>query len=358
MKKRNRETRGFSIYEHNIDLEYVIHLDKANKYFDTYQGTELENSSVVFKTDCDGYIYPSRIYENPDITIVFMGDSSVECTYVEQEKRYPYLVGRKLEQYWNKKINSFNAGVSGADTLSLMRVLLDKIFPEHPNIILFTNVKSELLFLLQKNGDPLCGANNGKPRVVYPDEIYYRNLKTRIKKAISIVIPLRLHSFKIKRLGLQKNKNEFLKSTEKVINLRTSEEIEGVCQATIEMFRKDLIAFISLCRCRNIPLVLMTQANMYNTDEMRDRVQEYYEKYEMPTTCVSYSDYIYMYKKCNLIIKEIAAEYDVEFIDLDESVTHDRKHIYDAVHYTNVGSKEVSDIIIKKMTNMQNVYVE
>ena len=51
------------------------------------------------RTDAQGFMLPYNRYEKPDLTLVFLGGSTVACIYVEEENRFPYLVGTS----WRKK---------------------------------------------------------------------------------------------------------------------------------------------------------------------------------------------------------------------------------------------------------------
>ena len=44
---------------------------------------------------------------------IFFGGSTTECIFVEESKRFPYLLTRILQRSDGTLINSLNAGVSG-----------------------------------------------------------------------------------------------------------------------------------------------------------------------------------------------------------------------------------------------------
>lgn len=48
------------------------------------------------RVDENGFIMPSKIYDQPDMSIVFLGGSTTECLYMDEENRFPYLTGRIL----------------------------------------------------------------------------------------------------------------------------------------------------------------------------------------------------------------------------------------------------------------------
>ena len=73
----------------------------------------LVQKPYVIRVDRQGFIMPSKVHDRPDLTIVFLGGSTTECIYVDEDDRFPYLVGRLLERQTHLKVNSYNAARSG-----------------------------------------------------------------------------------------------------------------------------------------------------------------------------------------------------------------------------------------------------
>lgn len=289
MKKS--ELRGFSIFEHGCFLKYDIILDDKNKYYETFKNSDVDGTISHFETDSNGFIQPSKIHTVADWNIVFMGDSTVECSFVQPEKRFPYLVGRKIEQAIEKKVNSYNAGVSGADTLSLMKVLLLKIFPMEPDMIVLCNTDRELVYLLSENEQDthhMKGAENGKKKIIdYRDWIVNASLKRRLWVCLQLIFRKKLRQTLNYKEENEMASTSYLNDTENVL----------------ELFEKDLQAFISLCQARNIPLVLMTQANQYGKKN-GDRLQKLYDINMYPITNIKYDEYCNLITKANELIRK------------------------------------------------------
>ena len=79
---------------------------------------KLENREYILRIDDNGFIVPSKVHEYPDRTIVFLGGSTTECFYVDEEKRWPYLAGRLLENDTGLKVNAYNAGMSAINSFN------------------------------------------------------------------------------------------------------------------------------------------------------------------------------------------------------------------------------------------------
>jgi hypothetical protein len=95
----------------------------------------LAQKEYVLRVDRQGFIMPSKIHDHPDLTLAFLGGSTTECTYVDEDNRFPYLVGRLLERETHLKVNSYNAGRSGNNTLHCLNILLNKVVNLKPDIV-------------------------------------------------------------------------------------------------------------------------------------------------------------------------------------------------------------------------------
>lgn len=332
---KRSELRGFSIFEHGCGLKYDIMLDDKNKYYETFKNSDVDGTISHFETDSNGFIQPSKIHTVADWNIVFMGDSTVECSFVQPEKRFPYLVGRKIEQAIEKKVNSYNAGVSGADTLSLMKVLLLKIFPMEPDMIVLCNTDRELVYLLSENKQDthhMKGAENGKKKIIdYRDWIVNASLKRRLWVCLQLIFRKKLRQTLNYKEENEMASTSYLNDTENVL----------------ELFEKDLQAFISLCQARNIPLVLMTQANQYGKKN-GDRLQKLYDINMYPITNIKYDEYCNLITKANELIRKKSDLRGISVIDL-ERFAENKELLYDQVHYTNEGSVIVSNYISEQI---------
>ncbi|MBM3517900.1 MAG: SGNH/GDSL hydrolase family protein, partial [Alphaproteobacteria bacterium] len=100
--------------------------------------------SYTIATDVDGFIAPSRVHALADLTIAFLGGSTTETMFVAPENRFPFLVGRLLEQRLGIRVNSLNAAKSGNNTLHSIIVLTAKLLPLRPDFVLLTHNMNDL----------------------------------------------------------------------------------------------------------------------------------------------------------------------------------------------------------------------
>ena len=91
---------------------------------------------------------PSEKYANPDISLVFLGDSVTAELLVDEGNRFPYLSGVILEKEIGAKINSFNTSRTANNTLNSLDVLLNKIIPMKPDIAIMMHNNNDVAIML------------------------------------------------------------------------------------------------------------------------------------------------------------------------------------------------------------------
>lgn len=101
-------------------------------------------------TDRHGFIGPSEIYPQADKKILFLGGSTTECLYVDEEQRFVYLVGRQLEQLSGKKIHAYNGGKSANESHHSLNHFLNKGLGIEPDIaVMMHNINDLVMLRLQ-----------------------------------------------------------------------------------------------------------------------------------------------------------------------------------------------------------------
>jgi len=231
-------------------VKYVNPWDIGNpKYTDSVVVRD-----YLLRIDQDGFIMPSRLHTVPDWSLVFLGGSTTECMFVDESKRFPYVVGRLLEEETGKKINSFNGGKSGNTSFHFITTLLGKVIPLKPDVvIMMENINDLSVLLLEKsywNNNP----TRGPLLTILPDDhfwLYYifkgfKNLliKHFYDEAWGVIDSIR-----------KPPPDEFAERRGLIqIDERSTSEI-------LTAFQKNIELFVYICRLYNIVPVLMTQEN-------------------------------------------------------------------------------------------------
>jgi hypothetical protein len=291
------------------------------------------------RTDARGFILPYNRYEKPDLTLVFLGGSTVACIYVEEENRFPYLVGQLLAQKTGKKITSINSGVGGNNSLHSLDILLNKIIPVRPGVVVMMHNINDLVTLLY---DRTYWSEN-PTRAAIINFSFYKNLtglKALSTLARDMYIPnlhaaTRILSRKIFGKKVKDPDDEFASIRGKRLT---------VDQAVIlDEFKMNLNTFISLCRSRRITPVLMTQFSRYkaNPDPKVIKAMEGFES----DSKIPMGVFMELYARFNDAIREVGQQNGVLVIDLAALIPQDKQHMYDVVHLNSRGSQLAAQLI-------------
>jgi hypothetical protein len=123
-------TRHIRLREHNPSS--VLLRTPSKEYMKKVDS--LVEKQYRFEVDENGYIFPSTMHKDPDISILFLGGSTTESVYVEEDIRFPYLVGSLIGG--GRKVNSINSGVSGNNSMHSIDILLIREWKQGPILLL------------------------------------------------------------------------------------------------------------------------------------------------------------------------------------------------------------------------------
>jgi lysophospholipase L1-like esterase len=283
--------------------------------------------------DSNGFIAPSRKYDTPDKVIVFLGGSTTECMFVDQDQRFPYVAGRILEQETGAKINSYNGGMSGSNALNAMDILINKVIPLKPDVVVFMENINDLSTLLYEGSY----WHKGKARSPL-ETLKKRQLVGKLLK--EMFIP---------------NLNFAYRNLQKTLSGKDEDEFGGARgqklvfdQARMERdFAANLQTLICTCKAWSIVPVLMTQANRI-TDHPDPVVAAYIAR-DGRDTGISYQRFKALYDAFNDTIREVARKNQVMVIDLAREVPSDKTYLYDLVHLNDAGSQLAARIIAARL---------
>jgi hypothetical protein len=291
--------RNISLRELKPNYDYVR--IPAQKY------ETLEYKEYNLRTDKDAIIKPSFIHKNPDLQIFFIGGSTTECETVDEKFRFAYLVGRNLEKELKININSDNASKSGNNSLHSINILVNKLLPYKPDIVVMMHNINDLSTLFYEG-------------------TYWNNNKTIAPISCAL-----------------KNKTDLRKSDEwsnskwqhKILNNKKEQE------KLVKQYRQNLKLFINISRAKNIMPVLMTQANRIENDP------------NFKTSRGGEIDKVYkkLYVEFNQTIREVGKQEGILVIDLAKKIPADKKYIYDVVHLNKAGSIMAANIISNEIKN-------
>ncbi len=339
-----------SIRLRELTPELNIQVPITDTYLSHTSG--LNKKSAKIRVDKNGFIVPSRIHNNPDRTIVFLGGSTTECLFVEEESRFPFLVGRYLELDLGKSINSFNGGVSGNNSLDTINTLLNKVIPLKPDIVVaMENVNDRSILLYEGsywNNNPFHSP------IIYNDRVHdffrvakeikdwlFPNLFNALKETVKLDFVgtlKRLLRGESATPGTNRQ-NEFVGSQGAQ---RSYDEKQWINE-----FEMNLQTFIDISKARRITPVLMTMANRLTATP--DPVIKEAAKYEEETFGITYRQLKKSTDDFNEAVRRVGKRNGILVIDLARKVPQDVRYMYDAGHYNDEGSKFVARIIADEL---------
>lgn len=315
------------------------------------------SDNLEFKTyrtrfDEDGFLMPSKVFENPDRKIFFLGGSTTYCEYVDEETRFPVLAARLISEKTGLKVNGYNGGMSFNNSLHSINTLINKVIPHSPDVVVMMHAVNDAftLSVYETYWDP--NSQNVANLIEMPKpasgaraivrgfrDIAFPNLYQVVQKAVS---------------NLKQGD-----SGPAIAEEDLGHQFKGEKFYT-EKFRRNLCLFVAICRESGIEPVLMTQANRL-TESPDTAVANYIRflqgvgEYGNPAgrghyLPLTYGQYAALEHAFNETIRQVGAEKNVLVIDLEKSVPPSKEFMYDPFHYTGKGSELIAEIIAGKLS--------
>lgn len=277
--------------------------------------------------DAQGFIRPSQIHDHPEVVLAFLGGATTECLKVPELSRFPYLTGRIIEQETGLRVNSYNAGKSLNNSLHSLNILLNKILPLKPDIVVVMHNLNDLTTLICDQSywsqDTLSSPLTvNKPGLV-------NGLAQALRIGAQRLIP---HLF----WELQNNWRWFTERPPHSSELRTGAADPKVLDQTslVGRFKKNLQTFINICRARRITPILMTEPQRL-TDIGATGADH---RPQLP-------DVGELFTRFNQAIREVGADNEVRVIDLALQVPTAPEYLDDLGNVTEQGAKTMAKII-------------
>ncbi|MBU4231546.1 MAG: SGNH/GDSL hydrolase family protein [Proteobacteria bacterium] len=294
----------------------------------------LVQKPYVLRVDRQGFIMPAKIHDHPDLTIAFLGGSTTECVYVDEDNRFPYLVGRLLERQTHLKVNSYNAGRSGNNTLHCLNVLLNKVVNLKPDIVvLMENINDLAILMYDKtywNDHPSRSPLMEKP----PN---FKTVGQDLEQTFHLVRDLTFPNLarelkKLSPFGRQGKGDEFHGVRGKKITIDQD--------LLVREFSLNLQTFINICRAREITPVLMTQPSRL-TESPDPLIRKLMGSLEV-SQGITYAEFKAAFDRLNQAIRDVGAQNQVLVIDLAREIPPVKENICDVAHFNDQGSRLVA----------------
>jgi lysophospholipase L1-like esterase len=298
----------------------------------------LERRKYHFSTDGGGFIGP--IEEGASRKIVFLGGSTTECMYVDEERRFPYLVGKMLGEELGETVAAYNGGVSGNTSMHSNNILLNKVLPMNPDVVVLHHNINDLSVLMLEG--TYWNRNPSRSLVVEKDPETAPSIFFLLKKVKDLLIPnlyVRVKALFGLDFGDEAEQDEWAEQRGKRIGVREA--------AVFSAFGKSLQVFVDICKAHGIKPVLMTQASRLK--ESPDPVVRLsFERLERDFG-ISYTTYRGLHEGMNQVIRTVAQENGIQCIDLAGRVPRESAFLYDFAHYNEKGSALAAEIIADEL---------
>ena len=277
--------------------------------------------------------------ENPaeHLTIVTVGGSTSECSYLSDNETWPDHLGNRLSKSFNNLwIN--NAGLDGHSTFGHTVLMQDYITPLKPKVV---------VYLVGVNDIGLAGPRRHDNRILkHSGEGGIKGLlKTGANYSEVMAVGLNIiRAFQARNRGVAHQRIDLkaLPSLE-----QTAEQIDDALAAHDPAFlagyRQRLHQLIDIAQASDIDPVLVTQPSLLGPEiDSKTGVNlATLPTFEERSSALAWA----ILEKYNAVTRQVAADADIPLIDLATKMPKSSEFYYDYYHFNDAGAEVVADII-------------
>jgi lysophospholipase L1-like esterase len=275
------------------------------------------------------------------LSIITIGGSTTECTFLSDGKTWPDLLKNKLSHDF-RDVWVNNAGLDGHSTFGHIVLMEDYIVQLKPDVVLF-----------------LIGANDQEREGYGEHDVAFMRNRINLNSIKQFIISMANHS-EILSLGLNMYryyKARIIGVDHAVIDFESFRYVDVDKHFTDgqEIFKKihlpiyetkyskefenRLRKLIDIAKNNNIEPVLITQPTLYG--DFIDDVTSIDFKFTKHS-----EDLLELY---NDTTREVGSQENILVIDLAQEMPKSSKYYYDWYHFTNEGSIKVAEIIYNNL---------
>ena len=305
-----------------------------NKYQSIKYKSAIYKEKNKITTDNEGFIIGPNIVKDFDKLIFFSGGSTTQCMYVDEDKRFPYLVQENLNRLGHK-VKTVNSGVGGSNSFHGYLSFITKGMELRPDI-LFVMYNINDISLLSKTGSYFNAPNIRKiiiDQKNIDDHTSFEGFLGNLRRVRNILYPKLWKLFRENILGFK----VFSFPTDEFKNHRVQNYSNS---EIISKYKNSIMNFVSFSKNNDIRLILLSQFN--RIENKSEIFTEEYNKFKQEKEIDEFVD---LYKKANESLLEISISNNIEFIDVNELIPKTDEFIFDSIHLTDKGSILVSEII-------------
>ena len=272
-------------------------------------------------------------------SIITMGGSTTECTYLTDGKTWTDGLGEKLNSSFKSPVWINNAGLAGHSSFGHLVLLQDYLVKLKPKMIVL------MLGCNDMNRADLTMSDRYSMRGMYGSTASFFTKNSELANiAATYARAGRASSMQIvdRYIDLNKEKNNNLEISEEAM----AQKLAGYRKLLSE-YEERLQEIVETCKENDIDLVLVSQPALFGKgiDPVTGADLEKH-RIDNETNGLLWWKELSLY---NEVTRLVAGRNGLFFIDLARQMPKSSSYFYDLVHFTNDGAAKVSEIIHKQL---------
>lgn len=301
----------------------------------------LPSREYIIETDDLGFIQPGRTHTDPDVTVAFLGGSTTENFLMAADVRFHYLAGRDLESCGGITVNTLNAGRSGITSMHSLNIFLNAVVPLKPDFAVMMHNINDYAMLHHEGS--YWNDHPGRSLVAKVPVSPPSQART-IEGFADFAIPRTT-------AWLRSLRHEAPTADPQASRWGAPKPID-IDRITVD-FARSLESFVRLARVWNIAPVLMTMPDRWPAtldDNTSGSIRDFIDRKVFAID--DYKSFVAGFERMNQTVRDVGNALNVPVIDLAAQIPGSREVMFDAVHFTDRGSRLAARVISERLCGL------
>jgi len=307
------------VMKKNMAFTNRVKADYQNLEFD-YYFPSLTTNNLGFANGIDGS-RKVEIKKNKTTFRINCLGASTTGNYLEFDKKiysYPSLLEDLIsKEFKDKKVEVNNFGQGGYNSTEILINFLYKVLPTEPDIVILYIGYNDIRSYLTKNFS-FDYSNSRK-------KINFSEWKIKIHKYLPN-LNLKFYSYLIKKISIRNSLLEAVSFGEL--------DIDQSPKDGLEVFRQNIESIITICKNKNIKLILSTFCTNPNKVDKNNLINQ---------------KFLEIVNLENQVIKSLSKTFSCDIVDNQSLISKENKFFVDGIHFSHLGMEKLSNNFYNKI---------
>lgn len=285
-----------------------------------------------------GFLYPQSAHQRAsqdELRIAVVGGSTVECSMLAADKRWPEVLQRNLRQKLDRPVTVLNLGISAQDTRTHLATTSHVVTDLDVDVCVYMLGANDLGIV-----------TSGEHPMLKPDAFLPRPTWSRLIKNTMRHLQIARHLHRMQRVTEAfRTEPYFAEAAAEQAALPPLIQPVQTTDEGLAHYARNVRSLAGICREHGIEVLFATQPCMFGDDPTPEERRNFWGCHT-GTHALTTDNFRQLLATTNDTLRETCTQGGYPCLDMDEHVPTGFAGFYDQVHFNEAGAEHVARALV------------